>query len=78
MESLRCDHRQIAPMEIPANQEVALEGVGGKAIEIEAVIEPGDAREVGLYVLRSPDGAERTRVSLYPQDNRRFDMSRCK
>ena len=75
VESLRYDHRQVAPMDIPANEEVALEGVGGKAIEIEAVIEPGDAREVGLYVLRSPDGAERTRVSLYPQDNRRFDMS---
>ena len=34
-----------------------------------------NAREVGLYVLRSPDGAERTRISLYPQDNRRFDTS---
>ena len=52
-----------------------LDGIGGKAVEIQATIEPGDAREVGLYVLRSPDGAERTRISLYPQDNRRFDMS---
>ena len=62
-------------MEIPANEEVVLDGVGGKAVEVEAVIEPGDAREVGLYVLRSSDGAERTRISLYPQDHRRFDTS---
>ncbi len=75
VESLRYDRKQVAPMDIPANSEVVLEGVGGKAVEIEATIEPGDAREVGLYVLRSPDGAERTRISLYPQDNRRFDTS---
>ena len=75
VESLRYDHKQVAPMEIPANEEVVLDGVGGKAVEIEAVIEPGDAREVGLYVLRSSDGAERTRISLYPQDHRRFDTS---
>ena len=62
-------------MDIPANDEVVLDGIGGKAVEIQAVIEPGDAREVGMYVLRSPDGKERTRVSLYPQDHRRFDTS---
>ncbi|MCY3638833.1 MAG: glycoside hydrolase family 32 protein [Chloroflexi bacterium] len=75
MESLRGEHKQVAPMDIPANDEVVLDGIGGKTVEIQAVIEPGDAREVGLYVLRSPDGKERTRVSLYPQDHRRFDTS---
>ncbi len=75
VESLRHDHRQVAPMDIPANEEVVLDGISGKAVEIQATIEPEDAREVGLYVLRSPDGAERTRISLYPQDNRRFDTS---
>ena len=75
VESLRHDHRQVEPMDIPANEEVVLDGIGGKAVEIQATIEPGNAREVGLYVLRSPDGAERTRISLYPQDNRRFEMS---
>ena len=33
--------------------------------EIEAVIDPGDAREVGISILRSPDGAEQTRISLF-------------
>ncbi len=75
VESLRSEHRQIAPKDIPANSEIVLEGINGKALEIQATIEPDNAREVGLYVLRSPDGAERTRISLYPQDHRRFGIS---
>jgi beta-fructofuranosidase len=74
-ESLRFDHKSITATTIPANQEVILEGVGGKAIEIRAEIDPGAAREVGLCVLRSPDGAEQTRISLYPQNHRRFGRS---
>ena len=75
IESLRFDHRSVESMDIPANSETLLDGIGGKAVEIRAVIEPGAAREVGLYVLRSQDGAERTRISLYPSDHRRFDTS---
>ena len=41
VESLRYDHKSVAPMAIPANDEVVLDGVGGKAVEVEAVIEPG-------------------------------------
>ncbi|MCE2489215.1 MAG: glycoside hydrolase family 32 protein [Anaerolineae bacterium] len=66
LEALRFDEQTRGPLEIPANEELLLEGIGGQAIEIEAVIDPGDAREFGLNVLRSPDGAEQTRVSWYP------------
>ena len=75
VESLRFDRRTIDAMEVPANGEVVLNGVGGKSAEIRAVLDPKSAREVSLYVLRSPDGAERTRISLYPLDHRRFDTS---
>ena len=75
VESLRSDRRSIDSVTVSANQEVPLDGIGGKSIEIRATIDPGSAREVGLYVLRSPDGAERTRISLYPNDHRRFDTS---
>ena len=75
LETLRTDHRSIGATEIPANGEVALDGIGGDSVEIRATIEPGAAREVGLYVLKSPDGSERTRISLYPNDHRRFDTS---
>lgn len=74
VESLRFDPQRVAPMDIPANEDVALEGIRGKAMEVEAVIDPGAAREVGLRVLRSPDGAEQTRVSLFRRDDRTFDV----
>ncbi|MCE2489212.1 MAG: GH32 C-terminal domain-containing protein [Anaerolineae bacterium] len=72
LEGQRFDGVQVPAQEIAANSEQLLEKVSGQAIEIEAVIEPGDAREVGLTVLRSPDGAEQTRISFYAslQDRR--------
>jgi len=65
LRSLRFDHRQAAAMEIPANDEVLLDGVGGSALEIVVRIDPGSAREVGLTVLRSPGGEEQTTIALY-------------
>ena len=75
VESLRSDHSSVGTTEITANSEIVLDDIGGKSIELRATIDPSSAREVGLYVLRSPDGSERTRVSLYPNDHRRFDTS---
>ncbi len=65
MASLRFDHASAPPATIPENGEVALDGIGGKGDEIAATIEPGAAREVGLNVLRSPDGAEETAITFY-------------
>jgi len=62
--SLRFDRRSLGPTDIRANGEVSLPGIAGKAIELAATIDLGEAREVGLCVLRSPDGAEKTSVSL--------------
>ena len=72
VESLRFDHRRVEPMDIAANEEVVLDGVVGKAMEIEAVIDVAAAREVGICVLRSPDGEERTRISLFKYNHERF------
>ena len=63
--TLRLDRRSIKPMDIPANEQIVLDAIAGKSIEIEAVIDHGEAREVGLCVLRSPDGREETRISLF-------------
>ena len=72
LEGQRYDEQQVAAQEIAANSEQLLENVSGTAIEIEAVIEPGEAREVGFSVLRSPDGAEQTRISFFvPLQGRR-------
>lgn len=64
-EKLRFDHKQAGPITIPVNDEVVLKGIAGKAMEIDAVIQPGKAREFGLDVFRSPDGRERTRITVY-------------
>ena len=73
-DTLRRTRASVAPMTIRANYEIPLWSIGGKSIELRATIDPGDAREVGFYVLRSPDGAERTRISFYPNDHRRFGI----
>ncbi len=63
--TLRRDEKVVLETTIPANEEIVFNDVGGSAIEIEAVIDPGDAREFGLNVLRSPDGTEKTKVGVY-------------
>ena len=65
VESLRFDHRSLDTLDIPANATVELGAVRGKSIEIDATIDPAGAREVGLCVLRSPDGLEQTRISFF-------------
>jgi len=58
VEKLRYGHKQVAARPIPAGKETPLRGIGGKAMEIKAVLNPGAAKEVGLKVLQSPDGSE--------------------
>jgi sucrose-6-phosphate hydrolase SacC (GH32 family) len=52
---------------VRADAEAALPGVEGDCLELAVEIEPGDAREVGLVVRRSPGGEERTAVVYDPQ-----------
>ena len=51
--------------ELPANQEVVLDGVGGNALDIQATIAPSRASMVELNVLRSPGKEEFTRIAFY-------------
>ena len=62
LESLRADHLRIGETALPANRDVPLEGVRGNAMELIARIDPKDAREVCIEVLRSPDGEETTSI----------------
>ena len=48
---------------MPADSEVAVEGIGGDCLELIVEIDPQEAREVGLKVRRSPGGEEETAVS---------------
>jgi len=70
IESLRQNSRVAAVGELRAHTEVVLDTPGGNTIEIETEIDLGNAREVCLSVLRSPDGAERTDIRLFQRTER--------
>lgn len=65
IESLRGSHQHVNERVLPANREVVLDGVGGKAVEIAAEIDPGEAQMVELNVLRSPGKEEFSRIVFY-------------
>ena len=68
IESLRYNHRRVGRTKLPANQEVALDGIRGNSMELMAEIEPTDAPTAGmveLNVLRSPHKEEFTRIVFF-------------
>jgi len=67
LKALRFDHRRVENVQVGPNAEHVFDKLGGKAIEIDMLIDMGTAREAGLYVLRSPDSKERTRISIFSQ-----------
>ena len=67
IESLRGDRTAADNVEVEAGQHVVLDSIEGNAIEISMTIDPGDAHEVGLNVLQSPDAEETTRISFFPK-----------
>ena len=68
--SLRGEHRHIEEMSLPANKEIVLPQISGRAIELDAEIDPKDARWVQLNVLRSPDAEEFTSITFYNYDRK--------
>ena len=65
VKNLRATHTRLTDIAVSANKERVLDNVAGKAIEIDMTVEIGTAREFGLYVFRSPNGDERTKISIY-------------
>lgn len=65
IESLRTNHRRLEEMNLPANEEVVLEGIEGKAMEIQAELDHRGVPALEMNVLRSPDGEERTRIAFF-------------
>ncbi len=67
LKALRTNPVKVANLVIPANGEKVLEEVRGRAMELEAIIDPRKAREVGLRVLRSANGEEQASISISMQ-----------
>ena len=63
LEVLRMDAHRLESMDVAADSEAAVEGIGGDCLELAVEIDPLKAREVGLKVRRSPGGEEETAVS---------------
>jgi len=65
IESLRFDHKHVDERSLPANRDIVLEGIEGNAMELSVTIDPREAPEVCINVLRSPDSEEHTAIKFY-------------
>ncbi|WP_135366035.1 glycoside hydrolase family 32 protein [Halosimplex halophilum] len=63
--ALRTNHRRVDDRPLAADEEWVVPDIGGASLELRAEIDVGDAAEVGLSVLRSPDGDEATTVTYW-------------
>ena len=63
--SLRHDHKNLGPTTLPANEEIVLDGIRGKALEIIAEIDPKESGMVEMGVFRSSKREEVTRILFY-------------
>jgi beta-fructofuranosidase len=63
--TLRGAHRQIAQVELPANEEMVLNGISGNMLELGVEIDPREAQQIELTLLRSHDAQERTRIIFF-------------
>jgi beta-fructofuranosidase len=64
---LRFDPLKVENLTIPANGVQKLDGVQGRAMAFDVILDPMKAREVGIRVLRSPNGEEQSTISLSMQ-----------
>jgi beta-fructofuranosidase len=68
--TLRRKHQRLSDLEVNSCDPVAIPGLEGDCLELQATFVPGGANEFGLIVRRSPDGTEQTRVVYEPNENR--------
>ena len=76
IDKLRRRHRRVSEIFVSPDEAVGLDGIGNDVLEIDAVIEPGTARECGLALRYSSDGTEQTLVSyMVPDRQIKIDVS---
>lgn len=67
LELLRLERRRVGDVSVGDGSAILLDA-GGKCLEIMAEFDLGHADRLGLVVLSSPDGSERTVVSYSPRE----------
>ena len=65
VESLRYDHVARENIELPKNQEIVLDGIQGKSMELRLSLKADVGAAFTLKVFRSPDSEEYTAVNFY-------------
>ena len=65
LSALRTNHRRVEGHTVPADEEWVVPDIGGASIEVNATVAVDGADEVGLSVLRSPDGREATEITYW-------------
>ncbi len=76
--SLRGQHQRISKLSLPANEEIVLKTITGKAMELQLEIDTAAAPLVELNLLRSPGKEEFTRIAFYRQRGNRYRQNLSK
>ena len=71
LETLRSGHMHIGAKSLPANRDIPIDGVCGDAMELAIKVDPRDAREVCIKVLRSPNDEEYTAIRFHREGGSR-------
>ena len=66
LEQLRFNPRKPRMLNLASDQEISLEDISGDGLELLVTMNPSDAREFGVKVRRTPDGAEETAIIYDP------------
>ena len=62
IKQLRYNQREVKPFKLKKDEQKLLDNINGNCMELEIEIDPGEAKEVGIVVMRSPDAAEKTTI----------------
>jgi sucrose-6-phosphate hydrolase SacC (GH32 family) len=78
LKQLRYNEQTVENVTVEADKEVVLEKVAGNTIELVVEIDPQGAKQCGLKVCRSPDGAEQTLVYYDAADKKlKIDVTKA-
>jgi beta-fructofuranosidase len=67
LKQLRFNRRSHQNLAVQPDSELPLADIQGDSLEVALEMQPVGAREFGIKVRRSPDGAEETAISYHPQ-----------
>ena len=78
LKQLRYNEQTVENVAVEADKEVVLDKIAGNTIELTLEIEPQGAKQCGVKVCRSPDGAEQTLVYYDAADKKlKIDVTRA-